>query len=98
MFLVKGEIDLCVTDYKVLENMNRSVQEKYKNLSRVSGNISIEMEKLNEKYATLLPLLVQIDEVEMCIGELEMSATKLDAYSKRLDAKFKQFIEKNNLK
>ena len=56
------------------------------------------MEKLNEKYATLLPLLVQIDEVEMCIGELEMSATKLDAYSKRLDAKFKQFIEKNNLK
>jgi hypothetical protein len=34
----------------------------------------------------------------MCIGELEVSAAKLDAYSKRLDVKFKQFVEKNNLK
>ena len=48
---IKSEIDMCVADYKVLEKMNRSVEEKYKNLSSVSGNINIEMEKLNEKYA-----------------------------------------------
>ena len=95
---IKSEIDMCVADYKVLEKMNRSVEEKYKNLSNVSGNINIEMEKLNEKYANLLPLLSQINEVEMCVTELETSAGKLDTYSKKLEAKFKQFIEKNNSK
>lgn len=95
---IKSEIDMCVADYKVLEKMNRSVEEKYKNLSSVSGNINIEMEKLNEKYVNLLPLLSQIDEVELCVTELEASAGKLDVYSKKLETKFKQFIEKNNSK
>jgi biogenesis of lysosome-related organelles complex 1 subunit 2 len=89
---------MCVADYKILEKMNRSVEEKYKNLSSVSGNINIEMEKLNEKYVNLLPLLSQIDEVELCVTELEASAGKLDVYSKKLETKFKQFIEKNNSK
>ena len=95
---IKSEIEMCVADYQLLEKMNRSVEEKYKNLTTVSSSISSEMEKLNEKYAVLLPLLSQIDEVEKCVGELEQSASKLDNYSKRLEIKFKQFAEKNNLK
>lgn len=95
---IKSEIDICIADYQMLEKMNRSVEEKYKILSNVSANISVEMEKLNEQYAHLLPLLAQIDEVETCVGELEQSANKLDQYSKKLETKFKQFVEKNNLK
>ncbi|CAF0828073.1 unnamed protein product [Brachionus calyciflorus] len=91
---IKEEIDICISDYKLLEQMNKLVTDKYKNLTKYTTGISSEMEKLNEAYATLTPLLSQIDEVEKCVGELEQSAAKLDAYSKRLDTKFKQFTEK----
>lgn len=91
---IKEEIDICISDYKLLEQMNKLVSEKYKNLNKYTSSISTEMEKLNESYSTLTPLLSQIDEVEKCVGELEQSAIKLDAYSKRLETKFKQFTEK----
>ena len=92
---ITGEIDMCVADYKLLEQMNKAVTEKYKNLSKYSGSISDQMDKLNEAYANLMPMLTQIDEVEKCVGHLEQSAAKLDAYSKRLELKYKQFAEKN---
>lgn len=92
---IKEEIDLCISDYKLLTQMNKTVCEKYKNLTKYTSNISSEMEKLNESYTALLPLLSQIDEVERCVSELEQSANKLDSYSKRLETKFKQFCEKN---
>lgn len=92
---IKEEIDICISDYKLLTQMNKTVCEKYKNLSKYTSNIGSEMEKLNESYTTLLPLLSQIDEVERCVSELEESANKLDSYSKRLESKFKQFSEKN---
>ena len=92
---IQTEIDYCVSDYKILERMNKMVTEKYKNLDKNSANISHEMSKLNEAYATLLPLLSQINDVEKCITELEQSANKLDAYSKKLESKYKQFAEKH---
>ncbi|RNA01504.1 Biogenesis of lysosome-related organelles complex 1 subunit 2 [Brachionus plicatilis] len=92
---IKEEIDMCVSDYKLLTQMNNTVCEKYKNLTKFTSNISSEMEKLNESCTTLMPLLSQIDEVERCVSDLEQSANKLDNYSKRLEAKFKQFCEKN---
>ena len=91
---IKGEIDICVADYNTLERMNKLVIDKYKNLSNLGVNVSNEMTKLNEAYATLVPLLEQIDDVEKCVGELELSANKLDAYTKRLETKYKQFHEK----
>lgn len=91
---IKEEIDLSISDYKALEQMNKLVTEKYKNLTKHSSNISNEMNKLNESYATLLPMLSQIDDVEKCVAQLELSAQKLDAYSKKLEAKYKQFTEK----
>lgn len=92
---IREEIDMCITDYKLLTQMNNSVCEKYKNLTKYTSSISSEMEKLNESYSALMPLLSQIDEVEKCVNELEQSANKLDSYSKRLEVKFKQFCEKN---
>ena len=92
---INGEIDVCIADYKLLEQMNKAVTEKYKNLTKYSSSISSEMDKLNEAYAALMPMLTQIDQVEKCIGDLEESANKLDVYSKKLEAKFKQFSEKN---
>ena len=93
---IQTEIDYCVSDYKVLERMNKMVTEKYKNLDKNSANITSEMNKLNEAYASLLPLLSQIDDVEKCITELEKSANKLDIYSKKLESKYKQFAEKHS--
>jgi biogenesis of lysosome-related organelles complex 1 subunit 2 len=92
---ISGEIEMCIADYKLLEQMNRAVTEKYKNLTKYSSSISSEMDKLNEAYAALMPMLSQIDQVEKCVSELEESANKLDSYSKRLEAKFKQFTEKH---
>ncbi len=95
---INGEIEMCIADYKLLEQMNKAVTEKYKNLTKYSSSISSEMDKLNEAYGNLMPMLLQIDQVEKCIGDLEESANKLDLYSKRLEAKFKQFSEKNSSK
>jgi biogenesis of lysosome-related organelles complex 1 subunit 2 len=92
---IKTEIDICVSDYKVLERMNQMVTEKYKNLDKNSASITNEMKKLNEAYDNLLPLLSQIDDIENAITGLEQSANKLDVYSKRLESKYKQFAEKH---
>lgn len=91
---IKGEIEICAADYKTLEQMNKLVTEKYKQLGKNSSNIIAEMDRLNDSYATLLPMLSQIDDVEKSVEKLESSAAKLDAYSKRLEAKFKQFTDK----
>jgi biogenesis of lysosome-related organelles complex 1 subunit 2 len=92
---ISGEIEMCIADYKLLEQMNKAVTEKYKNLTKYSSSINSEMDKLNEAYAALMPMLSQIDQVEKCVSELEESANKLDSYSKRLEAKFKQYTEKH---
>ena len=92
---IKTEIDICVSDYKVLERMNQMVTEKYKNLDKNSASITNEMKKLNEAYDNLLPLLSQIDDIENAITGLEQSANKLDVYSKRLESKYRQFAEKH---
>jgi len=92
---IKTEIDICVSDYKVLERMNQMVTEKYKNLDKNSASITNEMKKLNEAYDNLLPLLSQIDDIENAIIGLEQSANKLDVYSKRLESKYRQFAEKH---
>ena len=92
---IKTEIDICVSDYKVLERMNQMVTDKYKNLDKNSASITNEMKKLNEAYENLLPLLSQIDDIENAITGLEQSANKLDVYSKRLESKYKQFAEKH---
>jgi hypothetical protein len=94
---IKGEIDMCIADYKTLEKMNTTVAEKYKSLSTISSSINDEMSKLNETYATLVPMLNQIDDLESCVNQLEQAANKLDAHSKKLEIKFKQFQEKNML-
>ena len=91
---VKSEIDLCAADYKALEKMNKAVTERYRDVSKYTSSIGSEMQKLNESYANLTPMLAQIDDVEKCVSELEISAGKLDNYSKRLEAKYKQFTEK----
>lgn len=93
---IKGEVDVCIADYKLLEQMNKMVMERYKGLGVNSQNIMKEMEKLNEAYAHLQPLLGQIEYVEKSVDELEATANKLDAYSKRLEAKFKQFTDRIN--
>lgn len=91
---IKGEVDVCVADYKMLEQMNKLVTDKYRGLSLNSSKIMTEMDKLNEAYAQLVPLLGQIESVEKSVDELELTANKLDAYSKRLEAKFKQFTDR----
>jgi biogenesis of lysosome-related organelles complex 1 subunit 2 len=91
---IQTEIDICVSDYKVLERMNQMVTEKYKSLDKNSANITNEMKKLNEAYSNLMPLLSQIDDIENAITGLEQSANKLDSYSKKLETKYKQFTEK----
>ncbi len=78
--------------------MNKTVSDKYSSLLDVSSNISTEMAKLNETYATLMPLLGQIDDLEMCVGQLEQSANKIDDYSKRLEMKYKLLQEKYSAK
>jgi hypothetical protein len=91
---IKDEIDYCIADYQVLEQINKSVMEKYKTLTSHSKNINQEMSKLNEAYANLLPYLSQINNVEKMIGELEISSHKLEQYSKRLESKYKHFAER----
>ena len=91
---IKSEIDTCIADYSTLEKMNRTVIQRYKEVSKHTAEVSAEMIKLNESYAILLPMLSQIDEVEKCVASLEQTTAKLDNYSKRLEAKFKQFTEK----
>ena len=92
---IQTEIDICVSDYKILERMNQMVTEKYKNLEKNSTSITNEMKKLNEAYNNLMPLLSQIDDIENAITGLEQSANKLDIYSKKLESKYKQFAEKH---
>ena len=91
---IKSEIDICIADYNTLEKMNRTVADKYQNLADISGNINVEMNKLNDTYCSLQAMLVQIDDLEGCIGQLEKSASKLDDYSKRLEHRYKQIQEK----
>lgn len=91
---IKGELDVCAADYKMLEQMNKLVTDKYRALSGQSGKIITEMDKLNEAYAHLVPLLSQIESVEKSVDELEVTSNKLDVYSKRLEAKFKQFTDR----
>lgn len=95
---IKGEIDLCISDYKVLEQMNKLVTERYKNLDKNAISITSEMNKLNAAYENIMPLLAQIDDVEKCVTELEQTANKLEVYSKRLENKYKQFAEKHQNK
>jgi len=91
---IKSEVDCCIADYQVLEQINKIITKKYKTLSSHSTNIDNEMSKLSEGYANLLPLLIQIDHVERMIGELEISPHKLEQYSKRLESKYKLFAER----
>lgn len=91
---IESEVALCTADYVTLEKMNRAVEAKYTNFSDISSNISQEMGKLNETYATLMPMLAQIDDLEGCIGQLEKSANKLDDYSKKLELRYKQIQDK----
>ena len=95
---ISSEIETCIADYVTLEKMNRAVADKYANLAVVSSNISGEMAQLNETYATLMPMLGQIDDLEMCIGQLEQSTNKIDEYSKRLEQKYRQVQEKYSTK
>ena len=91
---IRGEVDICVADYKALEQMNKAITEKYRGLSGYSSAINEQMEKLNDAYTNIKPLLTQIDDVEACLTELEQSTSKLDAYSRRLESKYKQFAER----
>jgi biogenesis of lysosome-related organelles complex 1 subunit 2 len=93
---IKSEIDICIADYNTLEKMNKTVTERYNGLNSSSANIINEMNKLNEAYSSLAPLLKQVDDVELCIGELEVSANKLDVYSKKLEARYRQFMDKQH--
>lgn len=92
---IKGEIDLCIADYETLEKMNRTVADKYKEVSDYTVNIAGQMKKLDDSYAELLPMLSQIEDVKKCVDSLEETTTKLDNYSKRLELKFKQFTERH---
>lgn len=91
---IETEVAMCTADYVTLEKMNRAVEAKYTNFSDISSNINQEMCKLNETYATLMPMLAQIDDLEGCIGQLEKSANKLDDYSKKLEHRYKQIQDK----
>ena len=93
---IRGEIEMCVADYKALEKMNRMVTNKYKGLGPYSKSIIDQMTKLNEAYTNLQPLLAQIDDVEKCLSELEQSANKLDVYSKRLETRYRQYVERRS--
>ncbi|CAG9859828.1 unnamed protein product [Phyllotreta striolata] len=84
-----GELTSTLDDYRLLENMNRSVITKYSDMKNLTLNVKKSMSELNEKYASLIPLLQQIDQIEASVIKLEQAAYKLDAYGKRLESKFK---------
>jgi biogenesis of lysosome-related organelles complex 1 subunit 2 len=86
---LQGELTLVQEDYKLLENLNKATAAKYSDMRHIAANVARSLHDLNEKYASLEPLLRQIDQIEDSVNKLEQAAYKLDSYSKRLESKFK---------
>ncbi|XP_021960398.1 biogenesis of lysosome-related organelles complex-1 subunit 2 [Folsomia candida] len=86
---LQGELLLVQEDYKLLENLNKATAAKYSDMRQISANVGKSLHELNDKYRSLEPLLLQIDQIEDSVNKLEQAAYKLDSYSKRLEGKFK---------
>nr|CAG4652330.1 EOG090X0J9J [Triops cancriformis] len=83
------ELSVAQEEYKLLENMNRSVAQKYGDMAQLTSSVGSALSLLNEKYKSLQPYLDQIDQIEDSVAQLEQAAYKLDAYTKRLESKFR---------
>eukprot|EP00656_Telonema_subtile_P058608 TRINITY_DN997_c0_g1_i1.p3 TRINITY_DN997_c0_g1~~TRINITY_DN997_c0_g1_i1.p3 ORF type:complete len:116 (-),score=38.75 TRINITY_DN997_c0_g1_i1:231-578(-) len=86
---VQGELEVSSQDYQLLERMNLSAAEKYKDLADHGENLVVAREVMLNKYDEFLPYIFQIDELDKTMDSLEKTVAQLDEYTKRLEAKFK---------
>jgi len=87
---VKGELNVTVEDFKLMEAMNKVTQDKYTEMTAVTKALQTFMQELQKKYQEFQPYLEKIDQIDSSVTELEHSVQMLDDYTKRLEEKFKK--------
>ncbi|KAI6175603.1 hypothetical protein M3Y97_00707600 [Aphelenchoides bicaudatus] len=87
---VQGQVDTSVDDYKILEEMNKTTAQRYKDMHQVAETISTRLKNLGDKYQSLRPQLDQIDQIDEVSKRLENTVGVLEKYFNALEGKFKQ--------
>ena len=85
---VKGEAEISVEDYRLLQAMNIASAERYSSMAESSAGLVAYAERLQAKCDAMLPQLSQIGVLEAQVGELEGAVEQLDSYTRRLESKF----------
>ncbi|CAD5219612.1 unnamed protein product [Bursaphelenchus okinawaensis] len=86
---VNGQVQATVADYKLLEELNKTTEQRYLDMHQVAKNITGRLGDLTQKYDSLRPYLRQVDEVEAISKELETTVGVLEKYLNALETKFK---------
>lgn len=86
---LQGELSLTVGDYRLLEQMNNTMHQKYDDMVPAAQQVQQTLQNLNERFRSLQPFVDKIEQMEMQVLELEKTAYSLDAYSRQLEARFK---------
>jgi len=95
---LRSELSATGEDYKLLEIMNKTATEQYKEMNRLAQGFVTQMQDLDQKYEELRPYSAQIDQVEASVTELEKVVEQLQQYTKRLEDKFKTADKSSLLK
>uniref|UniRef100_A0A7E4UPW0 Biogenesis of lysosome-related organelles complex 1 subunit 2 n=1 Tax=Panagrellus redivivus TaxID=6233 RepID=A0A7E4UPW0_PANRE len=88
---VRGQVQSTVTDYKLIEDMNKTTAQRYGDMKLVAETISGRLSQLEGKYESLRPYLQQVDEIEAASKKLEAVVDALDTYVGDLETKLKVF-------
>lgn len=91
---VQAELELGLSDYRLLEQMNRQTAAKYAEVRSVADDLSKSLTDLEVNYSRVAPFLDKIDVLETKVARLEELAYSVDNYSKRLEHRLKSLDKK----
>eukprot|EP00824_Muranothrix_gubernata_P014617 TRINITY_DN3029_c0_g1_i1.p1 TRINITY_DN3029_c0_g1~~TRINITY_DN3029_c0_g1_i1.p1 ORF type:complete len:140 (+),score=16.95 TRINITY_DN3029_c0_g1_i1:22-420(+) len=86
---LRGELNLTLEDYLLLERMNRVATQKYNEMADYAEGLGTFIAIMQAKYDSLRPYLDQIDEIDARVTQLEQVVNLLNDYTKRLEQRFK---------
>eukprot|EP00823_Brevimastigomonas_motovehiculus_P003825 TRINITY_DN2397_c0_g1_i1.p1 TRINITY_DN2397_c0_g1~~TRINITY_DN2397_c0_g1_i1.p1 ORF type:complete len:234 (+),score=75.61 TRINITY_DN2397_c0_g1_i1:79-702(+) len=87
---MKGEIDVSMEDYRLLEQLNLIAGNKYKDMADKAEEFVVVVDSIAAKYNALKPFLSQIDDLDTKTGHLEQVVKQLDTYTEQLDGQFRK--------
>ncbi|KAL9654811.1 hypothetical protein ABK040_008604 [Willaertia magna] len=90
--LLQGEMEAGFNELTLLEQMNKTISNKYEGLNQQSDEIRMDLQKMRQMYESLQTYFQQVDDIDRATIELATIVNYLDQYTKQLEIQLKPYL------